>query len=114
MALALYFTLTTDVAEIERLPEHFVLHQNYPNPFNPVTAFRFELPQPSHVRLHIYTIHGQQVATVADASYSAGVHTLSWDASQQASGVYFYRIEIDEQAPGGRKRTQTRKLMVLK
>ncbi len=83
------------------LPEVFALHQNYPNPFNPVTRLRFDLPEKSRVRLEIYNMLGQKVATVVDREMEAGFHTLSWngrDASGAAlaSGVYIYRLRAGD------------------
>ncbi len=75
-----------------RLPQDFALEQNYPNPFNPTTQISFALPEQSEVSLEIYNILGQKVETVAEGTYEAGYHTVTWDASQAASGVYFYRL----------------------
>jgi hypothetical protein len=79
-------------AQPSNLPERFVLHANYPNPFNPVTNIRFDLPEPSSVQLVVYNLLGQEVTTLVDEHRDAGSHTVSWDASNQASGVYFYRL----------------------
>ena len=81
--------------ETEALPTEYGLGQNYPNPFNPTTEFSFTLPKPSHVRLVVYNITGRVVTTVTEGQYSAGYHTVVWNASNTASGVYFYRLEAD-------------------
>jgi len=81
--------------EAGSLPDRFVLYQNSPNPFNPITKIEFGLQKASEVKLDIYNLVGQKVATVADGNYSAGYHTVIWDASQFGSGVYLYRIEAD-------------------
>jgi flagellar hook assembly protein FlgD len=83
------------------LPERFGLSQNYPNPFNPITFIDFSLPQPSNVRIEVFNLLGQSVATLTDGNRPAGYHTVSWnglDASGApvASGVYFYRLTADE------------------
>lgn len=84
-----------------------VSSQNSPNPFNPTTEIRFSLPSAMNVRLDVYNIVGQKVATLADDRFSAGTHYVTWDASGYASGVYFYRLTADEF-------TVTRKMLLLK
>jgi hypothetical protein len=64
-----------------------------PNPANPVTTITYSIKSPSNVRLSIYSINGQKVATLADGPMSAGTHSVSFDGSKYASGVYFYRFE---------------------
>ncbi|MHC4560963.1 MAG: FlgD immunoglobulin-like domain containing protein, partial [Planctomycetota bacterium] len=78
-------------------PHEFALSQNNPNPFNPATEIRFQLPKPSFVELRIYNSLGQVIKTLADRQYSAGFHSLQWDArdehgNQVASGLYFYKL----------------------
>jgi hypothetical protein len=78
------------------LPTGFSLGQNYPNPFNPVTNIGFYLPRTSAVRLEIYNMMGQQVATVFDDLLGAGQHVVTWDGSKMSSGVYLYRLEAGD------------------
>jgi len=91
---------TSSVARVtrgdRRIPETFALEQNYPNPFNPVTQISFALPEETDVTLEIYNILGQKVATLAQGTYEAGYHNVTWDASDAASGVYFYRLVTKE------------------
>jgi len=70
-----------------------VLNSNYPNPFNPVTQISFSLPAVCDVKLQVFNVMGQLVATLAEGSYEAGVHSVSWDGSNVASGVYLYRLQ---------------------
>jgi hypothetical protein len=89
------------------LPASFALGQNYPNPFNPSTEISFSLPAASDVTLSVYNMLGQTVAVLADEHMSAGHHTVTWDGSQVASGVYFYKLSTSEF-------TDTKKMMLLK
>ncbi len=68
-------------------------HQNYPNPFNPTTMINFSLPATNNVQLTIYNILGQKVATLINQKMSAGSHSISFDASRLASGMYIYRLK---------------------
>lgn len=86
----------TDAESEEMLsdvPGEFNLGQNYPNPFNPVTQIRFDLPRDAEVRLDVYTVTGQRVATLVNGHRPAGSYTVAFDASRLASGVYIYRIQ---------------------
>ena len=65
----------------------------YPNPANPVTNFTYSIKNPTNVKLNIYSINGQKVATLVDGSMSAGVHSVSFDGAKFASGVYLFRFE---------------------
>jgi hypothetical protein len=73
-----------------------VLIGNYPNPFNPVTDISFSLPIASHVKLEIFNVMGQKVATLVDGHLEAGEHIVQWDGSMTASGVYLYRLQADD------------------
>lgn len=91
----------------ELLPSEFALLQNYPNPFNPSTSIGFALPTASNVSLRIYNVLGQEVTTLVDGRMEAGEYQVEWDADQNPTGVYFYRITTDNY-------TESRKMMLLK
>ena len=74
-------------------PHDFSLSQNYPNPFNPSTVIRYVLPLGTNVRLEVFTLSGQRVATLVDGPQRPGEHEVTFSANGLASGVYFYRIE---------------------
>ena len=77
------------------LPGNFDLAQNYPNPFNPTTKIAFTLPVQSDVTLTIYNVTGQVVTTFS-GNYDVGAHELEWDATNQASGIYFYKLNAKD------------------
>ena len=89
------------------LPETFALNQNYPNPFNPVTHIPFELVEPQHVKLVIYDITGKEVLSLVNDLLLTGRYTVQVNASDLATGIYFYRIYTD-------KFTATKKMILLK
>ena len=74
-------------------PFAFALEQNYPNPFNPSTTINFTLGHSSLVKLTIFNILGQRVGTLVNSQLEAGPHSVKFNASNLASGVYFYRLE---------------------
>lgn len=74
------------------LPMDFALSQNYPNPFNPVTTIEYALPTESSVKVEVYNLLGEQVEVLVDDDQQAGSYQVSWDASEKASGIYFYRL----------------------
>ncbi|MBE2216833.1 MAG: PKD domain-containing protein [Ignavibacteria bacterium] len=81
------------------VPQRFGLYNNYPNPFNPVTKIRFDIPNISgnrNVNLIVYDILGNQVAVLVNEDLQAGKYEASWEASNFASGIYFYRIKAGE------------------
>lgn len=78
-----------------QLPESFKLHQNYPNPFNPTTTISFDLPEAANVKLVIYNMMGQLVATLKNENMQPGFYNVNFNASHLASGVYIYRIEAN-------------------
>ena len=78
------------------VPDAYSLSQNYPNPFNPTTEINFRLPEASDVRLEIFNMMGQKVATLVNRRLEAGEYSFVWDGSEVASGVYFYRFQADD------------------
>ncbi|MCH8306022.1 MAG: T9SS type A sorting domain-containing protein, partial [Candidatus Marinimicrobia bacterium] len=88
-------------------PLSYRLKQNYPNPFNPATQIEFSLPVSSKVSLVIYNLLGQEIARLIDGEQAAGVHSVTWEATNLATGIYFYRIQAGDFV-------QTRKMLLLK
>lgn len=83
----------SDTRGADGLPKKFSLFQNYPNPFNPTTNITFAVPHTSNVELTIYNTLGQKVATLISQKMSAGTHTVEFDATRLASGMYLYRLK---------------------
>ena len=81
------------------LPQGFALGQNYPNPFNPSTLIPYQLAATSPVRLEVFNVLGQRVATLVDGAQGAGAYVARWDGTEAAggaaaSGLYFYRLTV--------------------
>ncbi|MCF7885101.1 MAG: C39 family peptidase [Candidatus Marinimicrobia bacterium] len=75
------------------IPIKYILSHNYPNPFNPKTTIEFSLPKSGHVKLNIYNITGQMVDLLINKEMSPGHYSITWNASELPSGIYFYRIK---------------------
>ena len=81
-----YFALPLNaLRKAAPLPARLHLGQNYPNPFNPSTIIPYQLPAATQVRLEVFNILGQRVATLVDGERPAGFHTATWNATD-ASG----------------------------
>ncbi len=79
----------------DELPGEITLSQNYPNPFNPVTQINFAIPSEMNVQLDVYNMLGQHVGNLINGRMQAGEHTVSFDGSNFASGMYIYRLSTD-------------------
>ncbi|MFZ0454130.1 MAG: T9SS type A sorting domain-containing protein [Ignavibacteriaceae bacterium] len=73
----------------------YELRRNYPNPFNPVTTITYTLPQAGNVELKIYNSLGQKVAQLVNKQMQAGSYKVTWDAQNEPSGIYFYKITVN-------------------
>jgi flagellar hook assembly protein FlgD len=86
--------------------------QNFPNPFNPGTRIKFHVPATSLVRLEVFNLMGQHIATLLEENRAAGEHELAWDGRSDLgqpvpSGVYLLSIRAGEF-------TQTRKMVLAR
>ncbi|MFQ3597685.1 MAG: T9SS type A sorting domain-containing protein [Chloroherpetonaceae bacterium] len=86
---------------------NYALAQNYPNPFNPTTNISYVLPKAENVSLKVYDVLGREVATLVNEVKAAGAYTVPFNASNLASGVYFYKLQAGSFV-------QTKKMMLVK
>ena len=93
--------------DLTELPSEFALLSNYPNPFNAQTIIEYQLPVTSSVKLEIYNILGSKVATLADGEQQAGYKSVTWDASDVSSGIYFYKLTAGDY-------TETKRMILVK
>ncbi len=99
--------VVTAVEKTASIPTAFRLEQNYPNPFNPTTTIKFHIPSAGHVSLKVYDINGKEIATLTDQYVPAGNSLVEIDASNLASGIYFYRLQAGNF-------TATKKMILMK
>lgn len=100
-------TTSVDSESLLILPNKVELLQNYPNPFNPATTIKYDIVKAQDVKLVVYDILGREVATLVNAQQQPGSYEVSWDASNFASGIYFYTLTSGNF-------TATKKLILLK
>ena len=93
--------------ELSQRPSEFNLMQNYPNPFNPITTIEFDLPSNSEVTLKIFNLLGEEIAILLSASLLSGSHSVQWDASKYASGIYLYKLQAGNYV-------ETKKMVLMK
>ena len=91
----------------QNIAKDYRLAQNYPNPFNPSTVISYNLKQAGPVKLQVYNSLGQQVATLANGTQSAGIHKVTFNAAGLNSGLYFYKLQAGNF-------TQIKKMMLIK
>lgn len=110
-------SITTVLSAIIReisleIPKDFALSQNYPNPFNPSTNIRFALPTSAEVQIKLYNSIGQEVESILNSHFNAGVHEIAFNAQRLSSGVYFYMINA--QGINGNNFISTRRMILMK
>lgn len=86
-----YLSLSNQV--VIGTPDRFTLSQNYPNPFNPTTTIVYGIPKDGFVSLRIYDINGREIKTLVNELKTSGYYTITFDAGNLSSGVYFYKLE---------------------
>lgn len=94
-AILVGFGAGVDISHEPVMVSAYLLEQNYPNPFNPSTEIRYQLPAQGKVTLTVYNVMGQEVATLIDREQSPGIYHVRWDAANQPSGAYYYRLATE-------------------
>lgn len=102
----------TDVKSAKSIVKSYQLEQNYPNPFNPSTNIGYSIPTESHVSLEIYNIIGQKIATLVNETQKPGNYQTTWNASNLASGIYFYSLKAV--STSGNNFSSIKKMILLK
>ncbi len=110
--LAIAFSPDSILSDVGRqvargMPRDYRLMQNYPNPFNPTTTIRFQIPTAGHVTLKVYSMLGQEVATLVEGNRSPGLYSITFDGSHLSSGIYAYRLQSGTSI-------ETKKMILLK
>ncbi len=105
--LGVYESLTTSVESTVQVPSGFLLEQNFPNPFNPSTEIGYQLSTTAEVRLIVYDILGKEIVTLVNQVQQAGHHTVTFNANNLASGMYYARLKAEG-------KVQIRKMMLTK
>ena len=99
----------TVIIDQKPLPQSFLLLQNWPNPFNSSTQITFVLKNQANVALEVFDLNGRRMAVLINQQLSAGRHNVRLNASQWASGLYFYRLRLNGALTG-----QVRRMLLLK
>ena len=106
-------TSTTGIIN-SQIPNGFSLSQNYPNPFNPTTTIKFALPLGGNVTLKVFDVTGKLVSQVVNGKLEAGSHEYLFNASDLASGVYFYRLDVSTEGSTAKGFTDIKKMILVK
>lgn len=95
------------VNEQDQTVKEFKVYQNYPNPFNPATTISYAIPQRADVNIKVYNITGSEIATLVNEVKDPGAYTVSFNAENLSSGIYFYKISAG-------KFSSVRKMILIK
>ncbi len=91
----------------EKVPSEYILEQNYPNPFNPTTLLNYSVKEAGLVKIKVYDVLGSEIAELVNEIKEAGYHSVEFNASNLPSGVYIYKIQVNEFST-------SRKMLLLK
>jgi N-acetylneuraminic acid mutarotase len=97
------------------IPNDYDLSQNYPNPFNPSTTIKFSIPNEEFVSLKVFNSLGEEVAELLNETKLMGNYSVSFEASELTSGVYFYQLRAGNPSTGsGQGFVETKKMILLR
>ncbi len=105
--ISLFINFRVGIQTKKEFPRTFQLKQNYPNPFNPSTIINYSISQTSRVQIKIYDVIGNEIRTLVNEIKNPGKYKVSFDGTYLASGVYFYRIILNDF-------TLTKKMLLIK
>jgi hypothetical protein len=88
--------MTAEATPEAPMPREYALEQNFPNPFNPKTTISYALKDAGFVTLKVYNLMGQEVTTLVSQQLDAGHYTATFTATNLPSGVYVYRLEVND------------------
>lgn len=97
----------TSVQEVNSTPSGYGISQNYPNPFNPTTMIRYQIPREGFVTIKLYDALGKEIKTLVSSHQTAGIYNCNVDASKLSSGVYIYKISVNNF-------TQSKKMVLIR
>ena len=97
----------------QQLPKEYSLNQNYPNPFNPMTMIKYDIPNDNFVTIKIYDILGKELLSLVNEFKQAGSYSVTFDAANYPSGVYYYKIKTGSHSGAG-SFVQVRKMILIK
>ena len=105
------YTVSTEVfaenSENIHLDE-YIVSQNYPNPFNSSTRISYSIPNSDFVTVKIYDLFGREIQTLINEFQNTGMYSVSFDASELSSGIYFYKLQV------GSDFIETKKMLFLR
>ena len=107
----IYYTNLTSTVSVaqnrEEVPNAIQLLQNYPNPFNSSTVIEYSLPKEDSITLKVLDVLGREVKTLAFGKQPQGVHSITFEASELSSGIYFFQLR-------GQAQPITKKMVLIR
>jgi hypothetical protein len=101
-------------SQLSKLPLEYVLEQAYPNPFNPVTTITYALLSDSYVQLTVFNTLGQEISNLIGEVQTAGYHNVTWNAGENVSGLYFYRLDATSISDPNKSFSKVMKMLLIK
>lgn len=95
-----FTSVLTRVGDEQNVPSEVSLDQNYPNPFNPSTLIRYSIPNRQFVSLRVYDLTGKVIAVLVDGVQEGGQHSVGFNTTELASGLYLYQLAAGDQVIG--------------